>query len=218
MNVLQRRIEVGTRWRMLPGIIGVLLLLALFPPFHVRPLGVIAVAAPGTVEVARVAQQFWDNELLKETTTPIEVGRVIKLLDDRHAAASVNFGHHASVGGIPYFFVSGRARVVAVDPLGVWLSADGSNHRQLLLKSGPIFGDALRDATGRLQLADFTSSDFNVLSVELNRRADSVAQALLQSPLTPGVTVDFIGAAAIDDATAPEPFLRLVPVRARIEP
>ncbi len=206
------------RWRPLAWVGAGILLLILFPPFHVRPLGVVAAAAPGTIDVPRFAQRFWLEKLTQPAVTPIDVREVSKLLDDPRAAAHTRLGHRAGLGGKPYFFVSGQGSIVAIEPMGVWMSADGSHRRQLLLPTGPIFGDALRDATGVLRLDDFTSSDFNSLSTDLNRRAEAQVQTLLSSSLRPGNRIGFVAAAAIDDAMAPEPFLRIVPVRAWIEP
>jgi predicted lipoprotein len=218
MNV-SPRVESWKRWQALPWLaVAVVLLLLLFPPFHIRPLGVVAAAAPGAIDVRRFAQRFWTEKLAQPAITPIDVREVIALLNDPGAADRTPLGHRTGIGGKPYFFIAGRGRVVAIDSAGVWLSEDSSDHRQLLLPTGPLFGDALRDATGLLRLDDFTSSDFNALSAALNTQAEAVVHKLLNSSLQAGAWVDFLGAAAIDDATAPEPFLRLVPVRAGVQP
>jgi hypothetical protein len=212
------RVELWRRWPALPWIAGCVLLLVLFPPFHVRPLGVVPAAAPGTIDVPRFAQRFWVEKLEKSAITPIDMREVLGLLTDPQAADRTPLGHRTGIGGKPYFFIAGQGRVVAIDSAGVWMSGDGSDHRQLLLATGPIFGDALRDATGLLQLDDFTSSDFNALSAALNRRAESVVQTLLHSSVRPGSRIDFVATAAIDDASTAEPFLRLVPVRVGVAP
>ena len=215
---MNARVESWNRWPALLWILAGVLLLILFPPLHIRPLGVVPGAAPGTIDVPRFAQRFWVDKLSRPATASIDVREIAKLLDDPGAAASVNYGHRTGIGGKPYFLVSGQGSVVAIDSMGIWMSVDHPAQRELLLPTGPIFGDALRDATGLLHLDDFTSSDFNALNLELNRRAESVVHRLLQSPLQPGTRVGFLAAAAIDDATAPEPFLRLAPIRAGVDP
>jgi predicted lipoprotein len=212
------RVELWQRRRVLPWIAAGALMLVLFPPFHIRVLGVAPATAPGTIDVSRFAQRFWAEKLAKPAVTPIDPRAVIGLLNDPQAVAMTALGHRTGIGGKPYFFIAGQGRVVAIDSSGVWMSGDSSDRRQLLLPKGPIFGDALRDATGLLRLDDFTSSDFNALSAELDRCAEAVVQTLWHSSLQPGAQINFVAAAAIDDASAAAPFLRLAPVRAEVQP
>jgi predicted lipoprotein len=201
--------------KLLAWAFAIALALYLFPPFHIRslqPAGVPVAAAPGAVDVPRFAEKFW-NETLASTAAPrVEVHSVIAALNESPARAAEKFGHRAGIGGKAFFLVSGEGRVTQVDRRGVWLSVEGESTPRLVLITGPVFGNALRDVTGLIDITDFSSFDFNALGTELNRLAETRAQPGLRSAGQPGATLSFVAAGEIDDASGERPVLRLVPI------
>jgi len=191
------------------------LVLVVFPPFHVRPLQ--STAAVGTTDVPRLAEKFWTEKLLATAVQPVDVGTLLNALGQNQAAASEKYGHRSGIGGSAYFFVGGTAQVSAVDHAGVWLTTNVPNGMQLMLITGPVFGNALRDATGLLDIADFNSFDFNALGTELNRLAETRAQPALRTDIAVGSQLSFLAAGEIDDATGAQPFLKLVPIRVTLK-
>jgi predicted lipoprotein len=208
----ERRAPLG----LLAWIAVAVIVLVVFPPFHIRPLqpaGIAPTAPPGALDVPRFAEQFWTEKLASPAAQPVDARVLVAALRENPAEAANKYGHRAGIGGKAFFYVSGEGQVSAVDRTGVRLNALAPGSTQLVLITGPIFGNALRDATGLLDIKDFNSFDFNALSAELNRLAESRAQPALRRGLTVGSTISFIAAGEFDDASGEEPVLKLVPIR-----
>ena len=189
--------------------------LYVFPPFHVRPIqrAVEAVATPGAIDVPRFAQNFWSQKLVAPAVRPVDAHLLVAALKDNPVTAMKKYGHRAGIGGKAYFLVAGEGRVTSVDERGVWFDVTAANAIPLLLITGPVFGNALRDVTGLLPIADFSPFDFNALGAELNRLAETRAQPELLNGVSEGSTLAFIAAGEFDDATTEQPILKLVPIR-----
>jgi len=211
----ERRLPL--RW--LASVFVVSLVLVVFPPFHVRPLrsGAPSAAASGSADVPRLAERFWTEKLASPVTQPVDVRTLLTAISQNQAEAVAKYGHRAGIGGRPYFFVGGEAHVGAVDHTGVWLTVDVASSPQLVLITGPIFGNALRDATGLLHIDDFNSFDLNALGAELNRLAETRAQPALRTDVSVGSQVSFLAAGELDDATGDRPVLKLVPIRVTLQ-
>ena len=117
------------------------------------------------------------------------------------------------VGGAYYYFVAGTGRVTSVEKDSVRLFLrDGQPSMQVLLEAGKIFGNAVRDGTGLLDINDFPNSqDFNALSSELNHRIEQQVLPALRKKATVGAMVRFVGCAEIMDEETDLHPLRIVP-------
>jgi hypothetical protein len=218
MRVNMSSVESGRAPKLLGGLLALVVLLVIFPPFHIRPLGAEA-GAPlaATRDPRQLADQFWRDTLNNPATPATDIGKLLELLKV-NAAAAGRLGHTADMGGRPYYFLSGRGRVVSSDPRGLWLDVGvetGADMKVLLL-TGPVFGNALRDATGLLPMGDLSFAQFNTLSAEIDRLAESRGEAALHGPVAVGSTLTFVAAGEIDDSGG-APILKLLPVRATVQ-
>jgi predicted lipoprotein len=197
-------------------IVGIVALLAIFPPFHIQPLGVAEAkrraGLAGAIDVSKLAEQFWTAKLVTPGIVPIDAATLVMAVIENPSATAQKYGRRAGIGGKTYFLVSGKGRISCVDRIGVWVSFGGVDGSRLVLLTGPIFGNALRDATGLLDINDYNSFDFNALSAELNRLAEVRGEAALRSGAV-GATISFIAAGQIDEASGTVPVLRLAPIR-----
>ncbi len=207
----ERRLPL--RWLAL--LVAASLAFVVFPPFHVRPLrrGVAPAAVAGAIDVPRAAERFWSEKLVAPAVEPVDVHTLMQAIEQDSGMATEKYGHRSGIGGSAFFFVSGKAGVKAVDRIGVWLNVDVGEPLQAVLITGPIFGSALRDATGLLEIGDFNSFDFNALGAELNRLAEARAQPALRRDVRTGSQILFLAAGEIDDASGTRPVLKLVPIR-----
>jgi predicted lipoprotein len=200
---------------------AVALALYIFPPFHIRPLergaGVQPATVPGAIDVPKFAEKFWNEQLVNPAVQAADATAVFAALNENTATAMEKYGRRAGIGGKALFLVSGAGRVSAVDRRGVWLQVDGASDARIVLNTGPIFGNALRDVTGLLKIEDFSSFDFNALSAELNRLAETHAQPGLRADGKVGATLSFIAAGELDDASGAQAVLKLIPIRVTLK-
>jgi hypothetical protein len=218
--VARARIPERSRWKILTGwLAGTVVLLALFPPFHIRPLN--AGSGPqrgvGAADMNGFAERFWNEKLLSPVVPTVEAGPLVAALVQNPALAAEKYGRRAGIGGKTFFLVSGAGRVASVDHTGAWIDVGGAEIPRVLLLTGPVFGNALRDVTGLLNLSDYGSVDFNSLSTELNHLSETRAQPALQR-VGAGASISFLAAGEINDASQAEPVLRLAPIRVQVQP
>jgi hypothetical protein len=133
------------------------------------------------------------------------------------ALAKEKYGRRAGVGGKTFFLVSGTGRVASIDHTGAWIDVGAADTPRVLLLTGPVFGNALRDVTGLLNLSDYSSVDFNSLSTQLNHLCETRAQPALRRARA-GASISFLAAGEIDDASQAVPVLRLAPIRVEVQP
>jgi predicted lipoprotein len=218
--VARTRIPERSRWKILTGwLAGAVVVLALFPPFHFRSLHAVGAAHgdTGAVDVPGFAERFWNAKLVSPGVPPVEAHPLVAALVQDPALAAEKYGRRAGVGGKTFFLVSGAGRVAAVDHTGVWIDVRGAADPRVLLLTGPVFGNALRDVTGLLNLTDYSSVDFNSLSAALNHLCETRAQPALHR-VGVGASISFLAAGEIDDASQAEPVLRLAPIRVEVQP
>lgn len=96
--------------------------------------------------------------------------------------------------GAPYsLLVVGEAAIVEKDDQSVLLDVKGD--RKYSLRTGFIFGNTVREASGMFSIDDYRNTmDFNMISSDINRRITDSAVAEVLDKLTVGTRVGFFGA------------------------
>lgn len=202
------------------GAIGVALYL--FPLFRVvplRPAGNIPGGAAGGFDPRAFAAEFWTTRLQPAAARASDAPVVVAALRRDPATAAREHGHRVGLGAT-YFFLHGRGRVVQVESNRVVIELAGAAGAQLVLRRGPVFGNAVRDGTGLLNLNAFPGlQEFNALAAELNQLVESRVVPLLRDPgITAGVNLEFAGVAEAPESLEPGPLLTLVPIHVAILP
>jgi hypothetical protein len=205
--------------RLLGWLLAAALVLVIFPPFHIQRLqaggGAVSGTPTRTQDMRQLADEFWNRMLTTPATRSTDAQTFLELLN-KDTTAAEKLGHTADLGGRPYYFLAGHGRVVATDSSGLWLDAGNAAALKVLLLTGPIFGNALRDATGLLPMGDLSFAQFNTLSSELDRLAEAHGEAPLRVPVAVGSSVTFVAAGEIDDSGG-APVLQLVPVQVTVQ-
>lgn len=179
------------RWRSRLGALSaVVALLVVFPPFHVRrvpsadpsvPAGRAADARPETgaaLDLKQIAEAFWREQLQPAASQAPDVATLAREIAADPVAASSRYGRRTGLGGTVYYFVRGKGRITALEPRGIRLQAEDAPGMPVILGTGPVFGNGLRDVTGKLDLNRYSSFDFNQLSTELNALSEATLQSL----------------------------------------
>jgi predicted lipoprotein len=125
---------------------------------------------------------------------------------------------HAAGLGTAYYFVRGTGQVVSQDRNYLRLSLEGPSPTVVALRIGPVFGNAVRDGCGLLDVNQVPGlQEFNALAAELNALVEKTVQPALRQAVV-GATITFAGCAeAPESAPAPSaPILNIVPVWAEI--
>ena len=196
-----------------------------FPLFHVVPLrpgnGVNG-ATPsemsgaqvaGAFDAAAFAEKFWREKLAAAAKRAPDASMVLTALRRDPAAAAKQHANHVGIGGTAYYFVRGTGRVASSDKSRIVVVIDGADGATVALRVGPLFGNALRDGTGLLNVNEFPGlQEFNEISAELNRLAETQGQTASRERASVGAAVSFAGCAEAPESVGSGPLLTLVPV------
>ena len=161
------------------------------PPFRIVKIG----AARGPeFDAARVAREFWGSRLF--TAQPVEAGVLLAALAVDAGAAAAAHGKTAGMATAPAYFFQGSGTVMQSDADGAAISLAGGGVAEVLLITGPVSGNAVRDCTGLLNGSSHANSqDFNAIAGALNGIVESEVQPAVKS-LKPGTRISFTACAA----------------------
>jgi predicted lipoprotein len=181
---------------------ALVLLWAAAPPFHVRRLDAADASSEkvqrAVFDPALFAPRFWSETLQPMSSQSVDAAKLLEVLQLDEEAAAQRYGRRAGLGGPAFYLVRGEGRVAGVDRKGVRLEL--SSGGTVLLMTGPLFGNALRDATGLIEIQQFTSFEFNALSTELNRIAETRVQPILLERARPDTRLRFTGCGEYGEA------------------
>jgi predicted lipoprotein len=204
-------------WAGWAGAVGFAALgLHFFPLFHVVPLQTARQqAADAAFNAEAFVESFWNEQLLQARAQAIEADQLVAALRENPAAAS-KLGRQLGMSRATSYFVSGTGRIVCVSPEAVSIALHGGSDDDavVVIETGPVFGNAIRDGSGLLDVSAFPNSrDFNAISTAINRRVEDDVLPALRSKAAVGSTVRFLGCAEVDDPASGVSPLRVVPIR-----
>jgi predicted lipoprotein len=205
-------------WPAWLAVLAVLVLLFVYPPFRVvsrtaRP-GVAATA--GAFEAGTFAAKFWSEKLQPGAAGAVDVATLGQAMRRDYDSARKTHARGVGLGSAAYFFVRGSGRITAVERSRVLIDVDGTT---LALRTGPVFGNALRDGSGLIDVNEVPGlAEFNALSAELNRLVETRVQPGLKAAVV-GATVTFAGCAEAPESPPTDgPIFTVIPIRAEVSP
>jgi len=193
----------------------------LFPLFHFVPLKQTeSNAMSAEFNASRYATAFWDDKLLKSLNRAADAEQVLAALSADPQRAREEYGRKLGFSHSTLFFLRGTGRIVSVKKNKVMLTlTDGDDAVDVVLPTGLLFGNAVRDGTGLLDASTFPNSqDFNDLSTALNRIVETTVLPPLREQAAVGATVSFTGCVEVDDEETDVRPLKIIPVAVQIEP
>lgn len=188
----------------------------LFPLFHVVPLKTVeAEKAASAFDATGFAERFWTNQLLPSLDKAVQADTLLTAIQSDPAAAKKRFSRSVGLSESYFYFLSGGGRVIAVSDDGVSLAVtSGSTNAEVILQTGLIFGDALRDGTGLLDASSYPNSqDFNDISAALDHIVETQVLPGLRQQAKVGATISFAGCAEVDDESTDLKPLKVIPVQ-----
>ena len=190
-------------------------LLYFFPLFHVVPLAKAQQdKAAGTFDPKQFAEKFWSERLLKSLDQAVPADVLLPAIQNDPAAARKKFGRTLGMSESYCYFVSGTGRVVSVSDDEVALAVTGGvTNAEVVLQTGLLFGNALRDGTGLLNVSDFPNSqDFNGIAEALNHLVETRVLPRLRESAKTGAHIRFVGCVEISDESADLHPLHVIPI------
>lgn len=220
-TVAKHNSETGTPPRSLPvgaQFAGAAIVAAVFfwffPLFRVVPLS----DTQQQMETAGFSAEefvakFWTGPLQEAAAAAVELTELRQALQADRDAAVATHGHRLGMSGTAAFLVRGEGRIATLSPDTVGIALADDEAVGIVIEIGPVFGNAIRDGSGRLDVSDFSNTrEFNDISSIINLRVETEVLPMLQDQAQVEARVQFAGGielADYDDLTDP---LKLVPL------
>lgn len=191
-----------------------------FPLFHVvRNESGETTIDQSEANAAESANVFWNAKLIPALKQAPEAAAVLVALRENDRAARARLGRKVGVGRTSVFVVRGNGKIVAVEKKGVGVAiADESQAPDVILQTGLVFGNVVRDSTGLLDTSAYSDSRLlNEISSELNKITETRVVQALKDTARVGRHIEFAGCVEVpDDASEVGP-LAIIPLDVRVE-
>lgn len=157
--------------------------------------------------------RFWEEELPLAVDNAPDVSTLFRSLDEDPDQAFEKFGQKLGISRTSYFIMKGRGTIESVEDEYLVVKVD----ERIILRIATdfIFGNAVRDGSGRVNINDFMNmTDFNNVSVAINNLVKAKVVSRLKNIAVPGKQIDFAGAAELNEDQFSLDSLRIIPVKA----
>lgn len=172
-------------------------------------------AGTAAFNAAGYAQDFWDKKLTPGLSKAVELNALTTLLKNDQDKAFTEHSHALGIGNIRYFLVKGEGVVQEVKENEVTVK---TSDREVRIATEYIFGNAVRDASGAININAFTNSmDFNNVSAEINKLIREKVVPPFRSTVKKGDRVAFHGAIELNRAHLQVNDIEIIPVHLQIE-
>jgi predicted lipoprotein len=191
-----------------------------FPLFHVVRIDQLENPQhESAFSAAEFAKTFWSGQL---TPSLNQAPDAVMLLADLRAspkAARAKFGRKVGVSRTRLVVLRGKGTIVTIDKKGVGVALRGeTKEADIVLQTGLLFGNTVRDATGLLDASNYPDSrQFNEISTELNRIVEARVAPILKEKAIVGRQIHFAGCAEIADEGELVKPLTIIPLDVRVE-
>ncbi|MDR6808587.1 putative lipoprotein [Dyadobacter sp. BE34] len=177
-------------------------------------------AGTGAFDAAGYAKDFWAKKLMPGLPKAVELGALTAQLKTEKDKAFEQHSHALGIGNIGYFLVKGKGTVtdVSENEVSVALSVGGEGAGNVRIATEYIFGNAVRDASGAIDINAFTNSmDFNNVSAEINKLIRKKVIPPFKSNVQKGDRVAFHGAIELNRGHLQLNSIEIIPVSLQIE-
>ncbi len=123
-----------------------------------------------TFDAAKYAENFWTKKLTPGLHNAVDIDTLIPMLSSNPRQAFDKYSHALGIGNLRYFLIQGKGNVKAIGEDDITLSITRLPDQKIKIATLFIFGNAVRDASGMVNINDFNNTmDFNNVSAEINK-------------------------------------------------
>lgn len=153
----------------------------------------------------------WETKMPVIARQSPEISVVLDLLDNNPEKAFLEYGNKLGISKTWYFMVKGQGVIGEEDAEAVWINL--ANNRRIRLATSFIFGNAVREGSGLININDFVNmTDFNNVSVALNKNVKTEVIPTLKNNLIAGQLLAFAGAFEFSEDSGNLTDIRIIPV------
>src|SRR6516162_4494491 len=163
------------------------------------------------------AQTFWNSKLMPNLDKAIDINQLTAMLSNDPSKTFDTYSHALGIGNLRYFLVKGKGVITSVNEDDVSVLLDSSK-QSITLATEYIFGNAVRDATGLININEFNNTmDFNNVSAELNKIIREKVLPPFKQQAKKGNKIEFTGAIELNKEHLDLSKIEVIPVKITID-
>lgn len=196
------------------GISALIGLVLLYLSFDIVPLDERAETTAGE-DVAEMVAVYFEETLPAVMLDAPQPCGLLKTLETEDSNGWEKYGQQTAIGNRYYFLISGQGQVNTVEDDFITVTfGTGEAQCTFRISTVYIFGNEIRDASGKLQLKEVGSlPTFNSLSESINERVRKQVVAPFLKSVKEGKTIQVQGAFALNRRLGWDPDVEIKPIQ-----
>lgn len=175
-------------------------------------------AASTDFDARSFAHDYFDRKLMPALNKGVELNQLVSLLQNDKEKAFSQYSHALGIGNIRFFLVKGEGEIISVNEndVSILIKTDSSK-RRIELATEFVFGNAIRDASGLIDINEFKNTmDFNNVSAEINKIVRTEVLPPFKANAKQGHIVQFVGAIELNREHLNLESIEVIPVSLKI--
>ncbi len=187
---------------------------------YFRKLDEVKAASPSnSFNPKTFASDFYKNKLLPRADSAVDLDVLISILKAQPDEAFKKYSNALAIGNIRYFLVSGRGIIHSKSDDAVILELKGDRAQtNVNIATEFVYGNAIRDASGLMNLNDFTNTaEFNSISESINEIVRTEVVPSFVRDVEVGSNVKFTGAIEMNKKYVDVSLIEVIPIELSIQ-
>ena len=167
-----------------------------------------------TFDPGQYAMELWNDRLLGNLEGAVDAATLLNLFERDMQQAIDKYANTLGIASTHAYLVKGHGRILVQNDEGVLLTVrEPDTVPDIVLQTEYIFGNAIRDACGLINVSEFPSTmDFNNISVEINKIVKKEVVPEILKNIEIGKMMYFIGAAEVNEDNPEIHPLKIIPI------
>jgi len=199
-------------------ILIITLLVVAYNSVYFKKLDEVKANSSKEFDAKSYATKYFNTKLMPALNKAVEINQLITLIQKEKDKTFDKYSHALGIGNIRFFLVKGEGEITAINESDVSvLAKTDSSERKVLIETEFVFGNAIRDAAGLIDINEFKNTmDFNNVSAELNKIVRSKILPPFKANARKGDTVQFFGAIELNREYPDIEKIEIIPISLKI--
>ena len=189
-----------------------------FQSVYFRKLSAVQKEKQQSFDAPAFSKKLWEEQLPPKMDSAVLLSDFMKAVAVNQPEAFTKYTHALGIGNYRYALIRAEGQVTAVNEDDVLLQiATGDSLLKATLATEYIYGNAIRDASGLVDIKDFpNTSELNSISEELNKTVRTTLLPAFRKQVKTGDKVELVAAVEFNQEHVKWNQLELLPVRLQI--
>ena len=183
---------------------------------YFKKLSDVRASAAKQFDAAKYARNYLITQLIPAADKAPQADDLLVLLKSSPDTAFKMYSHGLDIGNIRFFIVQGQGTVTAVDENDIYILTKDKQALKIAIEY--VFGNALRDAPGLININDFTNTmDLNNIAAEVDKIVRADVLPPIKSKIKTGDKLTFAGAFELNQEHINRDKIEVIPVVLKID-